>query len=343
MSSATNSITKNAKDFFHFLKETYLAWDRNDPFAKSAIIAYYTLFSLPSLLMIVTSIASAFVGAEAVQGRIHDEIARFISPEVAVSIEEMISNVTLQNDNWITLIISIAALIYGATGVFFQMKKTMNTIWNVTEKKQNFKRMLINRAIAFGMVLVLGFMLLVAFVVTVLLNILTDYLSNFAPEITIIFADALRFLISFLFIAGLFAAIFKILPDVKMGYKTTILGASITAILFLIGESLLGIYFSSSNPASVYGGAASIVLVLLWVNYTCLILFFGAEITVQYALVKKHRIVPSSHAKLAHTEEMEALREKEQQLENDKKKALELATNPKEEPPLNKPNSENSP
>ncbi|MFD2825652.1 YihY/virulence factor BrkB family protein [Leeuwenhoekiella polynyae] len=330
MNKPKNPILKKGFEFFIFMKNTYLAWDRNDPFAKSAIIAYYTLFSLPSLLMIVTSIASTFVGTKAVQGRIHDEIARFISPQVAVSIEEMIGNVTLQDDNWITLIISIAALIYGATGVFFQMKKTMNTIWNVTEKNQNFKRMLINRAIAFGMVLVLGFMLLVAFVVTVLLNLLTDYLAQFAPVITVIFADALRFLISFIFIASLFAAIFKILPDVKMGYKTTVLGASITAILFLIGESLLGYYFSSSNPASVYGGAASIVLMLLWVNYTCLILFFGAEITVQYALVKKHKIVPSKHAEFAHTEETKALREKQKQLDADKKKAIELATNPED-------------
>ena len=339
MNSPKNPLLKKAFYLFQFLKKTYIEWDQNDPFAKSAIIAYYTLFSLPSLLMIVTTIASAFVGPEAVQGRIHDEIARFISPEVALSIEEIISNVTLQNDNWLTLIISIGALIYGATGVFFQMKKTMNTIWNVTEKKQNFKRMLVNRAKAFGMVLVLGFMLLIAFVVTIGLNLLTEYLTQFAPEATMIFADILRFLISFFFIGSLFAAIFKILPDVIMGYKTTVLGASITAVLFLIGQSLLGYYFSSSNPASVYGGAASIVLILLWVNYTCLILFFGAEITVQYALVKRHKIVPSAHAKLAHEEELENLKEKEKQVEANKKKAIKLATNP-EEP--KKPNSEPS-
>ncbi|HAX14243.1 MAG TPA: ribonuclease BN, partial [Leeuwenhoekiella sp.] len=150
MNKPKNPILRQGFTLFQFLKKTYVAWDRNDPFAKSAIIAYYTLFSLPSLLMIVTSIASAFLGPEAVQGRIHDEISRFISPEVAIAIEQMIGKVTLQNDNWITLIISIGALIYGATGVFFQMKKTMNTIWNVTEKNDNFKRMLINRAIAFG-------------------------------------------------------------------------------------------------------------------------------------------------------------------------------------------------
>ena len=110
MNKPKNPILRQCFTLFQFLKKTYVAWDRNDPFAKSAIIAYYTLFSLPSLLMIVTSIASAFVGPEAVQGRIHDEISRFISPEVAIAIEQMIGKVTLQNDNWITLIISIGAL-----------------------------------------------------------------------------------------------------------------------------------------------------------------------------------------------------------------------------------------
>ncbi|MGO4913376.1 YihY/virulence factor BrkB family protein [Leeuwenhoekiella sp. W20_SRS_FM14] len=338
MNNPKNPIVKRGLFLFAFLKKTYFAWDRTDPFARSAIIAYYTLFSLPSLLMIVTSIASYFVGAEAVQGRIHTEIARFISKDVAIAIEDMIGNVTLENDNWITLIISIAALIYGATGVFFQMKITMNMIWNVTEKKQNFKRMLINRAIAFGMVLVLGFMLLVAFVVTLGLNLLTEYLSQYAPEITVVFAEILRLLISFIFITGLFAAMFKILPDVIMTYKTTLLGAGITAVLFLIGESLLGYYFTSSNPASVYGGAASIVLILLWVNYTCLILFFGAQITVQYALIKRHKIVPNKHAKLAHEDEVAALNEKKKLLDQDKKDAIKLINNP-EKPQKKKTNS----
>ena len=332
MSNSKNPIVKKGLQLFNFLKKTYQAWDSTDPFARSAIIAYYTLFSLPSLLMIITSIASYFVGAEAVQGRIHTEIERFISKDVALAIEDMIGNVTLENDNWITLIISIAALIYGATGVFFQMKITMNLIWNVTEKKQNFKRMLINRAIAFGMVLVLGFMLLVAFVVTLGLNLLTEYLGQYAPEITIVFAEILRLLISFLFITGLFAAMFKILPDVIMSYRTTFLGASITAVLFLIGESLLGYYFTSSNPASVYGGAASIVLILLWVNYTCLILFFGAQITVQYALIKRHKIIPNKHAKLAHSDEMAALNDKKKKLDQDRRNALRLLNNPEEAP-----------
>jgi len=318
---------KKLKEIFSFIKETYIAWDKNDPFAQSAIIAYYTLFSLPSLLMIVTTLAGYFFGREAVQGRISGQIGNYIGPDSAEAIEEMISNVTLNDGNWLTIIIGIAALIYGATGVFFRMKMAMNNIWNVREKKQNFKTMVKNRAISFGMVLILGFMLLVSLVISAGLAALSEYLETVAPSISV-FADILKYLISFAFIAALFAAIFKILPDVKMTYKTTLLGAAITAILFLIGEYALGYYFTSNNPASVYGGAASIVLILLWVNYTCLILFFGAEITVQYALSTRHRIRPSSNAELAFEQQLEELKKKEKQALEDKKKAEELKHNP---------------
>lgn len=280
--------------------------------------------------MIVTTIAGQFVGREAVTGRISSEIGNYIGEGSAEAVEDMISNVALTDGGAFTIIVGIGALLYGATGVFFQMKKAMNNIWNVREKKQTFIRMLINRAISFGMVLVIGFLLLVSFMITAAVGAFSEYLNDTAPVIASVFADSFNFVFSFIFITALFAAIFKILPDVKMTYKTTILGASITAALFLVGEFALGYYFSASNPASVYGGAASVVLILLWVNYTCLILFFGAEITVQYALATKHKIVPNSHAELAYNQEMQELKEKEEEVAKNKKKAKKLMENPEE-------------
>lgn len=321
-------MPNSLKNIALFIKKTYLAWDKNDPFAKSAIIAYYTLFSLPSLLMIVTTIAGYFFGREAVEGRITQQIGEYIGPDAARAIETMISNVTLNDGNVVTIIIGLAALLYGATGVFFQMKKTMNTIWNVREKKQSMTRMFINRAISFGMVLILGFLLLISLVISAALAAFSEYVETIAPMVASITADVLKFVFSYVFIAGLFAAIFKILPDVKMNYKTTFLGAAITAALFLIGEFTLGYYFANSNPASVYGGAASVVLILLWVNYTCLILFFGAEITVQYALVTKQKIAPNKHAELAYEQQMEELKEKQECIKEDKKNAEQLKKNP---------------
>ncbi|MGB3774944.1 MAG: YihY/virulence factor BrkB family protein [Leeuwenhoekiella sp.] len=318
---------RKSLQLFEFIKRTYFAWDSNDPFAKGAIIAYYTLFSLPSLLMIVTATAGYFYGRDAVKGRISNQIGDYIGPDAAEAVEGMISNAALTEGNWITITVGIGALVYGATGVFFQMKKAMNEIWNVREKKQNWKRMLKNRLLSFGMVLILAFMLLVSLVLSAALAALSTYIEYYAPTLAAVFADILKFLLSFAFIASLFAAIFKILPDVVMSYKTTFLGASITAVLFLIGEYALGYYFTSSNPASVYGGAASIVLILLWVNYTCLILFFGAEITVQYALASQHKIVPNEKAEMAYLQDMRDLEERQKKAELDKKKAEELKNN----------------
>ncbi len=319
---------RKSLQLFRFIKRTYFAWDSIDPFAKSAIIAYYTLFSLPSLLMIVTSVASIFLEKQAVTGSISNQIGSYIGPDAAKAVEGMISNAALTSGSWITITIGIGALIYGATGVFFQMKKAMNEIWNVREKKQNWKQMVKNRALSFGMVLILAFMLLVSLVLSAALAALSTYIEGYAPTVAAVFADILRFLLSFAFIGALFAAIFKILPDVVMSYKTTFLGASITAVLFLIGEYALGYYFTNSNPASVYGGAASIVLILLWVNYTCLILFFGAEITVQYALASKHKIVPNEKAEMAYLQDMRDLEERKKKAEDDKKKSEELEKNP---------------
>ncbi len=331
MINSKNFKFKNRfKRLLVFIKKTYIAWDSNDPFVKSAVIAYYTLFSLPSLLMIVTWIASIFVDREAINGGIENQISGYVGPDSAEAVQSMVTNAALTGGNWIAFLVGAGALIYGATGVFFQMKKAMNDIWTVREKKQNFKTMLKNRALSFGMVLMLAFLLLVSLLLSWALHILSTYIGHFAPEFAAVLADIFQFLLSFVVISGLFAAIFKILPDVKMTYKTTFLGAGITAVLFILGEYLLGYYFAKGNPASVYGGAASIVLILLWVNYTCLILFFGAEITKQYALRNKHKIVPTHNAELAYVQEMRELKEREEKAHADKEKAEELESNPED-------------
>lgn len=337
MTDTTEGTSKSKfKRFITFIKRTYLAWDDNDPFVKSAVIAYYTLFSLPSLLMVVTWVASIFVDREAINGGIERKISSYVGPESAEAVQNMVTNAALSSGNWVTFLIGAGALIYGATGVFFQMKKAMNDIWTVREKKENFVSMLKNRALSFGMVLMMAFLLLVSLVLSWLLQVISTYIANFAPEFAVVLADIFKYLLSFVVISGLFAAIFKILPDVKMGYRTTFLGAGITAVLFIIGEYALGYYFAKGNPASVYGGAASVVLILLWVNYTCLILFFGAEITKQYALYSSHKIVPTDNAELAYVQEMRELEQMKQKAKINKQKGEELINNSDGSEPIKK-------
>ena len=312
-------IKRKTKTFFRLLKKSYFSWDRNDPWARSATIAYYALFSLPSLIIIVVTVAGYFWGQKAVQGRITQEIGEFIGVEAAKAIEGMVAAAALDQSSTWALIFGFFFLLFGATGVFFQLKAAMNNIWNITAKKNTVKRVIINRIISLGMVLVLGLLLLISLLLSAFLGAISDYLAEVAPQITTILLKLFNFLLSFTIIMSLFAAIFKWLPDVKLRWKTTYLGAMLTTILFLIAEYLIGFYFGQSDPASVYGGASSVVLVLLWVYYTCLIVFFGAEFTVQYALHKKEKVEPNEYAEPAIYQELKRLESKRGQLIDEKR------------------------
>ena len=312
-------IFHKLSSFWRLIKQSYYSWNRNEPWARSATIAYYALFSLPSLLIIIVSTAGYFFGEEAVQGRITKQISEFIGREPAKAIEGMIANAALTQGSTWAVIFGIAFLVFGATGVFFQLKASMNNIWNVAAKKNTVRRIVINRIISLGMVFVLGLLMLISLVISAILTAINDYLASVAPVITTFSLNIVKYLISFVIITSLFASIYKLLPDVKLKWKTTYLGAILTTCLFLIAEFLIGFYFGKTEPGSVYGGASSVVLILLWVYYTCLILFFGAEFTVQYALHKKEKVQPNEYAEPAIYQELERLEQKRGQLIDEKR------------------------
>lgn len=299
------NLIKKLKTFGSLLKQTAIAWNDSDPFGKSAVISYYTLFSLPSLLMIVAWIAGDIFAVDAATGRIAETLGGIIGEGATQAIEGMISNASVNDGSTFTIIIGVSMLIFGATGVFVRLKMAMNQIWEVVSKKAAWLQTLIDRLISFGMILVLGFLFLVSLLLSATLTVISRYIGTFAPTIAEVAASAFSLLLTFVVITGLFAALFKLLPDIKIRWKTTLLGASLTTVLFLVGEYLLGYYFTNSNPTSVYGGASTVVLIMLWVYYTCLILFFGAEFTAKYAHYidekvgpneKGERAVPKAHA-----------------------------------------------
>lgn len=314
-------------NFLKLIKETYLSWDKNDPWAKSAVIAYYALFSLPSLLIITVHFAGVFFGREAVEGRITGEISGLIGKGSADLIQTMIINSALSESSVLFIIFGVGVLIFGATGVFYQLQKALNDIWSVRSKKNNIWDTLKRRVVSFGMVLVVGLLLLISLVLSTAINALSEFIGNYYTEFSPQFIQVINFIISQIIVTALFAAIFTLLPDVKIKWKTNLIGAFMTSLLFLIGKYLIGFYFAQSDPASVYGAAGSVVLVLLWVYYTCLILFFGAEFTVHWALHRNIKIEPSSNATLSYELEMKELREYKRKVEEDKKKALTLKNN----------------
>lgn len=312
---------------FSLLKQTYKSWDKNDPWAKSAIIAYYALFSLPSLLMITVYLAGLFFGREAVQGRIVSEIGGLIGSDSADALETMIANAALEDSSTLTVVLGVGMLLFGATGVFFQLQKALNNIWSVRSKKTTVIDSLKRRATSFGVILAIGLLLLISLLLSAIISALSDVIATKYESVSSFIIEVFNFVLTEIFVLSLFATIFTVLPDVKIKWKTTLLGAFVTSMLFLIGKYVLGFYFNQADPGSVYGAAGSVVLILLWVYYTCLILFFGAEFTVNWALFRNIKVVPSANATLSYEKEIEDLRAYKKKIEADKEKAKELANN----------------
>jgi membrane protein len=278
-------------DFWDVLKETFKGWNNIDPFRQSAIIAFYAIFSLPALLFIIIFVAGYFFGEDAIQGKISEEIAGMIGPDAANIIETMVAGAAEQEDSKLMFYIGIAILIFGSTTVFYHLQKSLNRVWGIeAQPEKAWLKYLIDRFFSFGVVLSIGFLMLMSLVVTSLLTALGSWLQNYVPDILMVIFHFLNILLSLTVITTLFALMFRILPDGKIEWKSIWTGSFVTAILFEIGKYALSLYFGEADPASAYGGAGAIVLILLWVSYVCLILFFGAEFTLQYAQKFGHGI-----------------------------------------------------
>lgn len=260
--------------------DTYKAWDASNPFRLSAVVAYYAVLSLPGLLVIVINIVGAVWGVEIVQGHLTDEISGALGRDAATSIQTMMMETQNKDKSTLATILGIATLIFGATGVFYHLQLSLNQIWKIKPKNSSsFTKTILDRARSFAFILVIGFLLLISFLITTAISALNDYIRSILPEIIIYIAFTLDFLVSIAIVTVLFALIFKYLPDAKIKWKTVWIGALITSVLFVIGKFLLGLYFGEAQPGTTYGAAGTVVLVLLWVSYSCLILFFGAEFT----------------------------------------------------------------
>lgn len=318
------NFKKRGKDIFSLLKDTYLEWNEDEPFRQSAVIAYYSIFSLPALLIIIVNVVGLVLGEEAVQGQISTQISDLVGAEAAKQVEEMIANVSQQGNNVIGIIIGIGTLLFGATGVFYQLQQSLNKVWEV-ELKPNagYAKLALDRATSLGVILAIGFLLLVSLALTAVLTALGGWIERQLPSFMLYLFQAVNFLVSFGVVTLLFALIYKVLPDVSISWRAVWIGAAVTALLFTIGKSAIGFYFGTSNPASAFGAAGSVILILLWVNYSALIFLFGAEFTQVYARRYGERIEPNSYAR--RTAEFR-IKEQEQREQMQKEQAEEAKT-----------------
>jgi membrane protein len=286
------------KHFPSLLKQTAISWNRDDPWRLSAVVAYYAILSLPGLLVVIITMLSYFWGNDIVEGRIYNEINESMGQSAADSVKSIIDNSQSDDRSLFAAIIGIGALIFGATGVFYHLQLSINKIWEVvSDPKSEILRYLIDRSKSFGFVLIIGFLLLTSFVVSALLNALQSYIGQWLPNVSYYLLWVGELVISLGAITLLFALMFKYLPDVIIGWRSVWIGAFITSLLFTLGKEILSIYFGEASPGSAYGAAGSIVIILLWVSYSCLILFFGAEFTWVYTRRYNYKFKTKSYAK----------------------------------------------
>jgi membrane protein len=273
------------KNIFGLIKETFNQWNARDPFTNSTVIAYYTIFSLPGLLVIVITVAGYFYDRKTVTKHLTTQIQNVIGGDAASDIESMIGKASETKGSILASILGVATLLFGATGVFYQLQQMLNKIWEVKPKvktKQKILELLKDRLFSFGLILAVGFLLLVSLVISAAIVAVNKWVSrNFSESLTIVFS-VLDILVSIGVVTFLFAAIFKFLPDAKIKWRHVWPGAFLTSILFVIAKFALGLYLGQSDPGSTYGAAGSIILIMLWVSYAGVILLFGAEFTRVY-------------------------------------------------------------
>ncbi len=288
----------NPKSIWKMIVATAKEWNDDDPFRQSAIIAYYAIFSIPGLLMIIIWTAGAIFGAEAIRGELSAQISDVMGPDAAKGIEDLLTNAELNQSSFVMKTIGVLTLVFGATTLFFQLQKSLNHIWEVEADPENgIKKLIVDRASSLGLILVIAFLLLITLVLSAVISIIGAWMERNFGEYLLYLVQVINFIISLGIVTLLFAVMFKFLPDVDISWKSVWVGAVVTAVLFVIGKTLLGLYFGYADPSSSFGAAGTVILVMLWVNYTCLILFFGAEFTQVHARKYQHKICPSKHAK----------------------------------------------
>lgn len=260
------------------------SWYNSAPFERSAVVAYYAILSLPALIIIMLNLVGGIWGREIVQGEILEEISRALGTETAETIRLIMVDKGEEATSNFATAVGIATLLYGSTGVFFQIQNVLDKIWDAEPRFANgLVETIFMRLKSFGFILVIVFLLLTSLILTSILSAFSENLERFIPESIVSFVFVFDFIFSLLFIYFLFAAMFKILPNASISWRAVRIGAALTALLFVFGKYLLALYFSEMQPGSTYGAAGSIILVMLWVSYTSLILFYGAHFTKAYS------------------------------------------------------------
>lgn len=290
---------KKIKSVWEFLNEVFTAWNDDNCFRLSAALSYYTLFSIAPLVVVIIATAGYFFGDEAISGVIFNKAYAIIGPQAASGLQTMVKNAYVSRPTSLSGFVSVGVLLFSATVVLTALQSSLNTIWNVRIRAdKGIIYFVISRLLALAMMLVIGALLVATIVLNAIWVGVGDYLSQFLAGYAIYLIETGQLILSFLVSTLLFALIYKYLPDAKIRWKNIWVGAFTTSVLFLFGRYGISMYLGNTNITSLYGAAGSVILLIVWVNYSSWIFFLGAEVIHVVALRRGEKIRPSRIAEI---------------------------------------------
>lgn len=289
-------MIQRIKHIWKALKQTISDFSEINIMRMSAALAYYTIFGLAPMIIIVLSLSSFFLRKQPA-GYVFNQLNELLGPNAAQQVHQMIENVMAQNNGVIMQVVGVVALIVSATGIFTEMQDSINVIWRVKAKpRKGWLKLLLNRLLSFSIVISLGFILLVSLLVNAIIAAIMTRFNDLFPQTEVFTSYIINIALTFLTITSLFAIIFKVLPDAKVRWKDVWNGAFTTALLFMVGKFLIGYYLQHSSIGNTFGAAGSIIIILSWVYYSAIILYFGAVYTRANARIKGRSIYPNEYA-----------------------------------------------
>lgn len=299
-------MKKFAKSSWGILKQSVVSFVHGDSFTHASSIAFYTIFSLPAILLISLSVGSTLFERADVQRELISQAGSLIGQGSAAEIESIVLNAARSADSWVARVIGIITLVVSATSVFLSLQISINQIWKIKPKpKRGIIKFIVNRLLSLTMVISIGFVLMVSLVMDTLIVMFQERLSDNLGGLTLTIVTGLNVIASLLFVAVLFGLMFKMLPDAKIKWRDVWVGSIVTTALFTGGKFLIGLYLGNSTLNSAYGAAGSLVIILVWVYYSALIFLFGAELTYVYTKEVGSGIEPYANAVRVETIEIE--------------------------------------
>lgn len=291
----------------HYLKTVFSEFSADNILKYSASLAYYTVFSIAPLLVIVSRLSSFFLGKEAVQGELFIQIRGLVGDLAAKQIQDVVRNIHLKGDNFFASSASVVILLIGATTLFGEVQDSLNKIWGLrVKKRKTWWKLILTRLISFSLIVCIGFIMVVSLVLNALVSAFGKFIGRFIQNFSLYFIEIAEGILSFIITAFLFSLMFKVLPDARIKWKDVLFGGLVTAIFFSVGKFAIGFYLGNTNLTTLYGAAGSVIIIMIWVYYSSIILYLGAEFTKVHSKFFGGKITPTDFAEWIKIEEKHA-------------------------------------